>query len=96
MSRTLKHQPAHIALTFKHMPGHADVHMSTVPEVLYLCGSEREKGAQDSTANGKQRKRQTGRTTCSVALCVMFEVQSCGSSAAFSNRNETLHSEAYL
>lgn len=32
------------------MPGHANVHMSTVPEALYLCGSEREKGEQDNTA----------------------------------------------
>lgn len=31
------------------MPGHADVHMSTVPEALYLCGSERGKGEQDNT-----------------------------------------------
>lgn len=32
------------------MPGHADVHMSTVPEAFYLCGSEEGKGEQDNMA----------------------------------------------
>lgn len=31
------------------MPGHADVHTSTVPEALYLCGSEQEKAEKDNT-----------------------------------------------
>lgn len=41
------------------MPGHADVHTSTVPEALYLCRSERGKGEQDNTV--WKRKEKAGR-----------------------------------
>ncbi len=47
-THTLKCKPTHIVLTFKHMPGHADVNMSTVQKALYLCRSEQEREEQDS------------------------------------------------
>lgn len=43
--------PSHIALSFKHMLGHADVHASTVPKALYLCRSEQDKEEQDNTGS---------------------------------------------
>lgn len=49
MSHTLQCKPSQIALTFKHMPGHAGVHTNMVQKALYLCGSKWEKKEQDST-----------------------------------------------
>lgn len=47
-THTLECKPTHIVLTFKHMPGHASVHMSTAQKALYLCWSTQEREEQDS------------------------------------------------
>lgn len=54
------------------MPGHADVHMSTVPEALYLCGSKRGKGEQDNT--GWKTKEEAGREG-NLQYCTTYDVR---------------------
>lgn len=81
------------------MPGHADVHMSMVPEALYLCGSEREKGEQDNTVRKtKEEADREGNLWCCTTCNVHSSFKAVESQLHFSNlvRKQTLYSEAYL